>query len=200
LAAVRDREAARQAGATERTGQARADVEQLQRRLTAQRDYLTDVAARLGEPRPSFDGVAPTGLTDIAEAIRRGWDAVTQADGELRQAEQRGNQPTLLPGMSTTGRNAVVYAAATFLALLVSCGLYSVSPQAGVASVGLLAWSLCGLPAVAFFGGYLIIAVFGRPRLQTTTKASHSVRLGGLICFVGMWGGWIAFLITTSLL
>ncbi|MFC7548006.1 hypothetical protein [Plantactinospora sp. GCM10030261] len=200
LAAIRAEEGARRAAVGKRTADGRAAVEQLRQRLTAQRDYLAGLATRLGEPPPSFEGVARAGLTDVDEALRRAWQAVEQADVEARRAEDRGNQPALLPGMSTTGRNVLVYAAATFVAWLVSLGLYVFSPDAGTGSVGLLAWSLCGLPAVAFFAGYTTIAVFGRPRLRPGATASHSVRLGGLICFVGMWAGWVLFLAATSLL
>lgn len=200
LAGVRAEEAARRARVGERATGGRSAVEQLRQRLTAQRDYLAGLAVRLREPRPSFDGVSRTGLTDADEAVRRAWQAVEQADVEARLAEDRGSQPVLFPGMSTTGRNVLVYAAATLLAWAVSCGLFTFSPEAGSGSVGLLAWSLCGLPAMAFFAGYFTIAIFGRPRMQTAGTAAHSVRLGGLICFVGMWVGWVLFLAATSLI
>lgn len=198
LAEVRGGEAERQARVAERAAAGRSAVEQLRQRLIAQGEHLVGMATRLREPRPSIDGVARSGLTDLDEALRRAWEAVGQADTEARRAEERGNQPALFPGMSTTGRNALVYLAATAVAWLASCGLYVNSPD-GEAPVGLLAWSVCGLPALAFFGGYLTIAVFGRPRMQLGGTATHSVRLGGLICFGGMWVGWMLFLAATSL-
>lgn len=200
LAEVRGGEAARRARAAERMTGVRSAVDRLRQRLAAQREHLAGQGVRLREPRPSFEGVARTGLTDAEEAVRRAWQAVEQADAEARRAEERANQPALFPGMSTTGRNSLVYAAATLVAWLASCGLYAFSPQAGAGSVGLLMWSLCGLPALAFFAGYATIAVFGRPRTQSSAQTSHSVRLGGLICFGGMWLGWVLVVAAASMI
>ena len=200
LAEVRGQEAARQSQTQQRAAAGRTAVEQLQRRLAAQRDHLAGVAMRLGEPQPSLDGAARTGLTDADEAIRRAVQAIDQADAEARQAEERGMRPVLFPTMSTNGRNALVYSAATFVMWLVSCGLYTFSPQSGDTSIGLLLWSMCGLPAIAFFGGYLVISIFGRPRVQPLGQVHHSARLGGLVCFGGMLLGWILFLAASALL
>lgn len=200
LADVRDREALRHARVAERAAVGLAAVDRLRQRIAAQRGHLAGLAVRLGEPRPSFEGVARSGLADVDEALRRAWQAVEQADAEARRAADRASQPALLPGMSPAGRNALVYAAATLVAWLASCGLYAFSPEAGSASVGLLAWSLCGLPGLAFSAGYLTIAVFGSPRMPAAGKAHHSVRLGGVICFGGMWFGWMLFLAGASLI
>jgi hypothetical protein len=70
LSEVRRREADRRALVQERTAGGRAAVEPLKRRLTAQRDHLAALAVRVREPRPSFGGVARTGLADVDEAVR----------------------------------------------------------------------------------------------------------------------------------
>lgn len=155
---------------------------------------------RLGEPQPHLDRAARTGLTDPDQAIRRAVQAIDQADAETRQAEERGMRPVLFPTMSVKGRNALVYSAAAFGMWLVSCGLYSFSSRSGSASIGLLLWSMCGLPAIAFFGGYVVISIFGRAKVQSLGQVDHSMRLGGLICFGGMFGAWVVFLAATAFL
>jgi multidrug efflux pump subunit AcrA (membrane-fusion protein) len=200
LAEIRESEAARQAQAEQQAAGARAGVEQLSRRLAAQREHLIDVARRLNEPQPALDGVARTGLIDPGEAIRRAREAVDQADVEARRAEERGMRPALFPTMSTNGRNALIYSASAFGMWLFSCGLLVLSPQSGSASISLLLWSGCGLPAIAFFAGYLVISIVGRPRVQPLNQVHHSARLGGVICFGGTYLGWILFLAVSALL
>lgn len=199
LTAVRLAEKARRSKVQEGTSTGRDAVGQLRQQVTAQRDRLAALALRLREPRPSFGGAAPAGVADVDEAVRRGWEALKQADAEARQAEERGHQPALLPGMSGTARNVLVYLATTLLASLASCGMWVASPDTdfGQVPVSLLPWSLCGLPAVAFFGGYFTIAALGRPRIRQGEKASHSVRLGGLICFGGMWLVWLLYVVAS---
>ncbi len=200
LAEVRRQEEARQTQAQQRASAGRAAVQQLQRRLAAQRDHLAGVALRMRMPRPSFDGAARTGLTDADEAIRRALQAIDQADAGARQAEERGLRPRLFPAMSPDGRNALTYSAAALCMWLVSCGLYALSPRSGSAPIGLLLWSVFGLPAIAFFAAYIVISVFGRSRLQPPDQVRHSARLGGLICFGGMLLGWILYLGATAIL
>jgi hypothetical protein len=197
LAEVRRREAERRTRVQERTATARSAAERLRRRLAAQRDHLVGLARQLREPTPSLDDVARSGLTDADEALRRAWTALEQSDVEARQAQQRAQQPALLPGLSTTGRNALVYTVAAVLAALASAGLWAASDtDLGRVPLALVPWQLCGLPAMAFFAGYLTIALFGRPRVATGEKPDRSLRLGGLICFVSMWLFW--FLLVAS--
>jgi hypothetical protein len=200
LAEVRGQETARQSQAERGAAAGRAAMEKLELRLTAQRAQIADVAMRLRESKPSLDGAARTGLTDPDEAIRRAAQAIEQADVEVRQAEERGTRPLLFPTMSAKGRNALVYSVAAFGMWLVSCGFYSFSSESGSGSVGLLLWSIFGLPAIAFFAGHVVISIAGRPRVQPLGQVDHSNRLGGLMCFGGMALGWILFLAATALL
>jgi hypothetical protein len=200
LSAVRQVEAQRLADVEQRVSAGRAAVGQLRERLAAQQEHLTALALRLREPRPSFGGVVGTGLTDVGEAVRRAQDAVASADAEARRAEERAYQPVLLPGMSSTGRNAVVYLGAACIASMVSCGLWFTSPDndLGRLPLSLIPWSLCGYPAMAFFAGYLTIAIFGRSRLEDSSRAgNYSVRLGGLICFGGMAAFWLLMVLAS---
>ncbi|MET8153297.1 hypothetical protein ACIBSW_19305 [Actinoplanes sp. NPDC049668] len=200
LAELRGRESSRQAQTQQRVAAGRASVEQLRKRLDAQADHLVGLSTRLREATPATGGVARTGLTDLDEAVRQAWEAIGQADTEARQAEERATRPALLPGMSPTGRGVLVYATATTVMWLVSCGLFTLSPDSGGTSAGLLLWSLCGLPAIAFFGGYLTLAIFGRSRVEPAGQDRYSKRLGGLICFLGMLLGWILYVAISALL
>jgi hypothetical protein len=166
-------------------------VEQLQQRLTAQGERLMSLASRLRESAPALGGTTPTGLADLDEALRRGWDALGHADAEARQAEERAQQPTLLPGLPETGRNVLVYSAAALLATLASCGLWQAADTTGgKIPLSLVPWQLCGLPAMAFFAGYIVLVVVGRPRIDSGRKVNRSAVLGGVICFVGIWLAW----------
>jgi hypothetical protein len=198
LADARTEEAARSAQVQQRAAAGRAGVEKLKRRLSIQGDHLLGLSQRLREPHPSFGGVARTGLSDPDEALRLAWEAVDQADVEARRAEERGMRPTLLPTMSPTGRNVLVYSAAALCTWLLSCGLFVLSPDSG-ASAGTLLWSMCGLPAIAYFAAYILISVLGRPRTQTMGEVDRSARLGGVICFGGSFLAWILLLAVTSL-
>ena len=51
------------------------------------------------------------------------------------------------------------------------------------------AWSLCGLPALAFFGGYITVSTLGQPRVGA--EHPKQAKLGGAICFGGMLLAWI---------
>jgi hypothetical protein len=177
----------------------RSAVAQLRQRVSAQQDHLAGLAAKLHEPRVSFGGVVRTGLTDVGEAVRRAREAVDNADAEARKAEERAYQPMLLPGMSPTGRNTLVYLGAALVASIVSCGLWQTSPDADLGSIplSLVPWSLCGLPAIAFFAGYLTIAIFGRSRLDSGRRGNYSIRLGGLICFGGMMAFWLLLVVAS---
>lgn len=192
-------EAGRRTGITQRTSTGLAAAEDLRNRLSAQREYLSGVATRLHEPAPRFDESLRAGLTDVDEAVRLGWQAVDRADAEARGAEQRALAPALLPGMSTNGRNVVVYLATTLLSALVSFGMWELNPntRAGHIPWSLLPWSLCGLPAVAFFAGYLTIAALGRSRIHKSEKGDRSVRLGGVICLIGLWLVWALLVAAT---
>ena len=199
LSELRQTEAQRLAEVEHSMSAGRSAVAQLKQRVSAQQDHLIGLAARLREPRPSVGGVVRTGLTDVGEAVRRARESMDTADVEARRAEERAYQPALLPGMSSTGRNSLIYIAAAFVASIVSGGLWLTSPDTDLGRIplSLVPWSLCGLPAIAFFAGYLTIAIFGRSRLDSGRGTNYSRRLGGLICFGGMAAFWLLLIVAS---
>jgi hypothetical protein len=170
---------------------ARDDLDKLDQHLATQRETLTRLAGTLRLPEPWFGPAERSAVTDLARALHLAADAVNSADVEARRAEQSGTRPMLLPDLSPTGRNALIYGGWALVGWLLQCGLFTFSPEA---DFSLLAWSLCGLPAVAFFAGYLTVSTLGQPRVGK--EHPKQPRLGGAICFVGMplaWIGLVAF-------
>ncbi|MEN3307773.1 MAG: hypothetical protein V7603_3975 [Micromonosporaceae bacterium] len=208
LAEVRRGEERRLATGQERAAGMRAAADQLRRRLDAQRAHLLNVARTLRLAEPSFGEAGRGGLTDADEAARAAWEAVKEADRAATEAANRGHQAGFLPGVPPTLRNAAVYAGTTALLAVVSVGLvlFGARSQDRQIPTWTMPWSLCGLPAVAFFAGYFIIVNFAHPRVADEPvgtapqsgrgrrtgrpKRTASVRLGGLICLLGMWLAW----------
>jgi hypothetical protein len=168
-------------------GTARDDLEKLDKHLSTQQKYLTNLATTLRLPAPWFGKVDRSPVTDLAQALHRAADAANAADDEARQAEETGTRPVLLPDLSPTGRNALLYGGWALIGWLFQCGLVSFN---SVTDFGAIAWSLCGIPALAFFAGYLTVSTLGQPRIGT--QHPKQVRLGGVINFVGMPIAWIA--------
>jgi hypothetical protein len=166
---------------------AQADVAKLTAHLAAQQSYLTTLATTLRLPAPWFGKAEPSAVTDVAQALHRAADAANAADVEARQAEQTGTRPVLLPDLSPTARNVLVYSSWAAVGWLFQCGLALVAAED---QLGTAIWSLCGLPALAFFAGYLTVSTLGQPRVGASYP--KQARLGGAICFVGMPVAWIA--------
>jgi hypothetical protein len=189
LAEVRSREADRVAELRQRGEHARDEVEKISEALEKQREQLTKLATELRLPPPTSAGLLPVGASDVDEASKAGRAALKNATTYGQQAERRSYQPGLLPGLPPGARNLVVYAACTVVAAIITFVVFgSYDSTKSAMSFTFVAWSVCGLPAMAFFAAYAIITFFGRPRVAADQRsATRSVRLGGLICFVGMW-------------
>jgi hypothetical protein len=187
LAELRRADAAVLAERTELAGTARDDLNQLTQHLDNQQTYLTTLANTLRLPAPWFGKVDRSSVTDLAQALHRAADAANAADDEARRAEDTATRPVLLPDLSPTGRNTLIYGGWALVGWLLQCGLLSFSTAT---DFGTAAWSLCGIPALAFFAGYLTVSTLGQPRVGT--QHPKMVRLGGVINFVGMPVAWIA--------
>jgi hypothetical protein len=195
LAELRRGDAATHADRTALAQSANADLTELTRHLAAQQTHLVNLAKTLRLPEPWFGTVARSPVTNLPEALHRAADAANAADDEARAAEQAGSRPLLLPDLAPTGRNALIYGGCALVGWLFQCALVSFGPET---DFGTIAWSLCGLPALAFFAGYLTVSTLGQPRVGKAYP--KDVRLGGLICFVGMPLAWIALIAGFALL
>jgi hypothetical protein len=187
LAELRRADAAADADRAAVARTANDDLDKLTRHLAAQEAFLVNLAKTLRLPEPYIGEPGRSSVTDVAEALHRAADAANAADAEARRAERTGTRPVLLPDASPTGRNAAIYGAWAFVFWLLQCGLVTVSAPT---DFGALAWSLCGLPALAFFAGYITVSTLGQPRVGAGYP--KQARLGGAICFGGMLLAWIA--------
>jgi hypothetical protein len=178
-----------EAAATDRASVVRTagdDVDRLTTHLEAQREYLVSLAKKLKLPEPWIGPADRSPVTDVAQALHRAADAANAAEAEARRAERAGSRPLLLPDASPTARNAFIYGGWAFAVWLLQCGLVTFSQSN---DFGVLAWSLCGLPALAFFGGYITVSTLGQPRVGA--EYPKQARLGGAICFGGMLLAWV---------
>ena len=197
MSAIRGEEQARAGQLAAGTRDGKVHVDRLTRRLAAQRQHLTQLAVTLRLPAPQFGGIVRSGVPDPGEALRLAATAADAADTAARTAERRATRPPLLPDLTPLARNSLVYAAAAVLGTVASIAIFTISPgtRYGRIPLQLVPWSLCGLPALAFFAGYLTISLLGQPRIGG--GGTRSVRLGGAICFVGMPILWFIFIAAT---
>ena len=112
------------------------------------------------------------------------------------------SRPRLLPNASVAGRNAIVYAVSALIAAQISCGLYLLAPETGIASFGMLVAGLCGLPLLAYGLGYATIATYGKPRRPAPGPPQRwdAPRLGAAIAIGGTWLAWAGLLLIAGLL
>jgi hypothetical protein len=176
--------------------QAKAALGQLDVRVAAQRQHLTELSTSLRLPAPHLSGIAASAVPDPAEALRQAVAALDTADQAAQAAHRQAAQPPLLPGVTPLARNALVYGAAAFLGAIVTMLIFVTSDtDFGAIPWQLLPWSLCGLPAISFIAGFVTISLIGQPRIGG--GGTKSTKVGGIICFVGMPILWFMFLAAT---
>ncbi|MET8466623.1 hypothetical protein ABZU93_26535, partial [Micromonospora zamorensis] len=103
-------------------------------------------------------------------------------------------RPALLPTWSPLARAVAVYAACGAAAGVLVLALVLASGVGMVDGFTLGAWICAGLPAVAFFGGYLVLGRWGRPAMVTGTPPRY-LPLGFLICFLLVPMAYCAYLL-----
>ncbi len=173
-----------------------ATVAHLDERLAAQRSRLDLLGRAIGQRV----GTAPaqfTGVTDPAEALRIAQRQTDAADAAASAAERQAQLPALLPGVSPRVRNVLTYGACALVAVIAQFALLLSADSRQVDSVTLVAWSCAGFPAMAWIGGYVILSVWGRPRVGDPT-VERNPRIGFAICFLAMPLAYCAFQAVTK--
>jgi hypothetical protein len=175
-----------------------AAVAQLDQRLIVQRQRLERLAAVLRRPL----GTPPAafiGITDPAQALALARQHTDAADAAASEAERLAQQPPLLPGSSAVARGLLVYAGCALIAVVAEYALLIASDAGHLDAWTLLAWLCAGFPAIAWIAGYVILSVWGRPRIGEPT-VNRSPRLGFAVCFLAMPVAYCAFKLIASLL
>ncbi|WP_430496488.1 hypothetical protein ACQRWP_18750 [Micromonospora trifolii] len=117
-----------------------------------------------------------------------------EADRHGQQAELLAQRPALLPTWSPLTRAVAVYAGCGAAAGVLVLMLVLASGVGLVDGFTLGAWICAGLPAVAFFGGYLVLGRWGRPAMVAGTPPRY-LPLGFLICFLVVPMAYCAYLL-----
>lgn len=144
--------------------------------------------AGVGVPAQRAAAVDPAVELELARRM------ADEADRHGQQAELLAQRPALLPTWSPLARAVAVYAACGAAAGVLVLALVLASGVGLVDGFTLGAWICAGLPAVAFFGGYLVLGRWGRPAMVTGTPPRY-LPLGFLICFLLVPMAYCAYLL-----
>ncbi|MEU5674909.1 hypothetical protein ABZ749_32230, partial [Micromonospora sp. NPDC047753] len=147
--------------------------------------------SRPGRPVTSEPTPAAADPAMELELARRMAD---EADRHGQQAELLAQRPALLPTWSPLARAVAVYAGCGAAAGVLVLMLVLASGVGLVDGFTLGAWICAGLPAVAFFGGYLVLGRWGRPAMVAGTPPRY-LPLGFLICFLVVPMAYCAYLL-----
>jgi hypothetical protein len=139
---------------------------------------------------------APGDPAGELEAARR---YAEEADGHAGAAERYANQPALLHGWSPLARALGVYSACAGVGVLVMLGLALGNGIGVVDGFTLGAWMCAGLPALSFFGGYLILGRWGQPTLAPASPPRY-VHVGFLVCFLLVPAAYCGYLLLMRLI
>jgi hypothetical protein len=180
-----------------------AAVTTLSQRLADQGVAINKLGKMIGQHMANRPATF-TGVTDPAEALNLARRHADEADAAAHETDALARQPALMPGVSPILRNVLVYSGCALVAVLGGYGLLVASDftSAGSFSVTLIAWMCTGLPAVAWIGGFLLLSVWGRPKLADLRtgqrEADRSPKLGFVICFLALPLAFCAFKLITS--
>lgn len=125
------------------------------------------------------------GAADPAHSAELARQSADAADAAATEADALARQATLLPKLSPLARNLVVYAASALVAVAVQFYLLTLSNSGPVDAFAVAAWMCAGLPAAAFFAGYLVLATWGKPKIAQGNAAIYP-KLGFAVCFLAM--------------
>jgi len=151
----------------------------------------TAVAGRVPGPRGPAEPAPPSPRIDPHRELELARQAADGADVMIVQAETMAQRPPLFPNLSPLRRALAVYGScAGVLAVVIWTILSVVEFRAATstfskaaAAFGVFSWSCAGLPTIAFFAGYLVLSIWGKPKLASR-RPRRFARLGFLICFL----------------
>ncbi|MGW0432697.1 hypothetical protein ACWDV4_09145 [Micromonospora sp. NPDC003197] len=169
-------------------------------RLALSADPAQHPTQRPSPPASAPPGAAPSAgpvpaprpaPVDPAQALDLARQAADVADQSALRAETMAQQPPLLPGWSPIARALAIYGGFALLAVAMGVLLfYQLDTEVEKRDFGrwftAIAWAGGGLPALAFFAGYLVLNVWGKPRMVVGKQPSAHLRIGFLICFVAV--------------
>ncbi|MGC4856891.1 hypothetical protein ACLQ24_26850 [Micromonospora sp. DT4] len=145
-------------------------------------------SAGVGVPAQRAAAVDPVVELELARRM------ADEADRHGQQAELLAQRPALLPTWSPLARAVAVYAACGAAAGVLMLTLVLASGIGLVDGFTLGAWICAGLPALAFFAGYLVLGRWGRPAMVVGTPPRY-LPLGFAICFLLVPLGYCAYLL-----
>ncbi|MFI6264185.1 hypothetical protein [Micromonospora sp. NPDC051006] len=145
-------------------------------------------ATAAGIPAPQ------AGTPDPAVELELARRYADEADRHGQQAELLAQRPTLLPTWSPLARAVAVYAGCGAAAGVLMLVLVLASGIGLVDGFTLGAWICAGLPALAFFAGYLVLGRWGRPAMVAGTPPRY-LPLGFLLCFLLVPAAYCAYLL-----
>jgi hypothetical protein len=154
---------------------------------TAYDDRAVPVGAsvRWGEPirdTPAGGAAPDPAPADPGREIALARQAIAAADEAATHAEELARRPALLPMWAPLGRAVAVYAGCGAAAGVLQFVILYLNRLVDTDPFAYFAWSCAGLPALAFFAGFLILRLFGQPKVGETPDLY--ARLGFLICFL----------------
>ncbi|WP_147456933.1 hypothetical protein [Micromonospora pisi] len=134
-------------------------------------------------PTQQFPQPAPAVPVNPDAELDLAYRAAAAADEAAERVESQAGQPAFLPTASPFGRALAAYLIFIAVANIPQWLLGDGYKSGEVGWFTALAWMLAGLPALAFFGAYISLTIWGRPRLGASQPNLYA-RLGFFLCFL----------------